>query len=217
MPKITVEHSDKRRNEIINACRELYKTKNFKEITIKDISVYTSFSRPSIYNYFTTKESIFLEIFREEYAFWIDDLNKIKNEFKILNVDKFAQKFAKTIENRPYLLKLLSMNLYDLEENCEIDSLVNFKLEFGKSLTIVAELLKYYFPKMSDKDIENFIYEFFPFMYGIYPYTSLTEKQKEAIKKAQIKFEHISVYELVYKMTVKLLESNNLTKELKND
>lgn len=209
MPKTTIEHLDKRKNEIINACRELYKTKNFKEITIKDISVFTSLSRPSIYNYFTTKEGIFLEIFKEEYTFWIEDLNKIKNNFKTLNVDEFSQKFAKTIEDRPCLLKLLSMNLYDLEENCEIDNLINFKIEFGESLKTVGELLKYYFSKMSDENIESFIYEFFPFMYGIYPYTSLTKKQKEAMTKAKIRFKQNSVFELVQKMTKKLLKDYN--------
>ena len=48
-------HTDKRRSEIVRACRELYQTMSFKDITIKEISEYTSFSRPSIYNYFATK------------------------------------------------------------------------------------------------------------------------------------------------------------------
>ena len=47
----TNNHGDKRRSEIVRACRELYQTMSFKDITIKEISEYTSFSRPSIYNY----------------------------------------------------------------------------------------------------------------------------------------------------------------------
>ena len=46
-----------RREEIINACEKLYQTLSFKEITMKEISVDTSFTRPSIYNYFQTKET----------------------------------------------------------------------------------------------------------------------------------------------------------------
>ena len=51
---------DVRKQEILNACDRLYQEKGFREITIKDISTETSFSRPSIYNYFETKEEIFL-------------------------------------------------------------------------------------------------------------------------------------------------------------
>ena len=51
-----------RREEIINACEQLYKTMNFKDITIKEIGNVTSFKRTSIYNYFQTKEEIFLAL-----------------------------------------------------------------------------------------------------------------------------------------------------------
>ena len=39
-----------RKNEIIEACKSLYQTKGFREVTIKEISRKTRFSRPSIYN-----------------------------------------------------------------------------------------------------------------------------------------------------------------------
>ena len=59
MPKGSEELINARKEEIINACAALYETMSFKEITIRDISEKTSFSRPSIYNYFQTKEEIF--------------------------------------------------------------------------------------------------------------------------------------------------------------
>ena len=64
MPKGSPELTNARKEEIINACEKLYKTKSFKEITLKDISNETSFTRTSIYNYFHTKEEIFLAILK---------------------------------------------------------------------------------------------------------------------------------------------------------
>ena len=58
---------EKRREEIVNACEELYQTMGFKEITLKEIGKVTEFSRPTIYNYFQTKEEIFLALFKREY------------------------------------------------------------------------------------------------------------------------------------------------------
>ena len=49
-----------RREEILEACSCLYGTKTFQEITLKDISGKTSLSRPSIYNYFSSKEEILI-------------------------------------------------------------------------------------------------------------------------------------------------------------
>ncbi len=41
-----------RREEIINACAKLYETMSFKEITVKEIAAFTTFTRTSIYSYF---------------------------------------------------------------------------------------------------------------------------------------------------------------------
>ena len=41
------------------------------------IAQITSFSRPAIYNYFETKEEIFLALFQREYDRWNEDLTAI--------------------------------------------------------------------------------------------------------------------------------------------
>ena len=77
MAKVAREIVEKRPAEIIEACRKLYKVKSFKEISLKDISRETSLSRPSIYNYFQTKEEIFLAVLEDEYRLWNISLENI--------------------------------------------------------------------------------------------------------------------------------------------
>ena len=72
MLKGSKELTASRKEEIIKACEELYKTMSFKEITIKEIGNATSFTRTSIYNYFQTKEEIFLALLQREYERWSD-------------------------------------------------------------------------------------------------------------------------------------------------
>jgi AcrR family transcriptional regulator len=50
---------------------------SFKDITIKRIGEVTSFTRTSIYNYFQTKEEIFLALYEREYVLWNQDLRSI--------------------------------------------------------------------------------------------------------------------------------------------
>lgn len=74
MPKGSPELTNARKEEIIAACEKLYETMSFKDITIRDIGNATSFGRTSIYNYFQTKEEIFLALLQREYEIWISDL-----------------------------------------------------------------------------------------------------------------------------------------------
>ena len=197
---------DVRREEIINACEELYKKENFKDITIKQIGEKTTFSRTSIYNYFQTKEEIFLALFQREYEKWIEDLNKIYEENEKLITEELANKLAHTIEKRPTLLKLLAMNLYDMEGNSKMEALVEFKQAYGDSIKAVKRCLDKFVTNMNEEEKTNFILLFFPFMYGIYPYAVVTAKQKEAMEKADVPFKKLTIYEIAYMGTLKLLK-----------
>ena len=202
---MTKEITDIRREEIIKACNELYKNVNFKDITIKQIGEKTIFSRTSIYNYFQTKEEIFLALFQREYEMWIDDLNKMYVENENQSKEEFASGLAHTIEKRPTLLKLLSMNMYDMEENSRMEVLIEFKRAYGDSIKTVKKCLDKFFKNMNEREKQEFLFSFFPFMYGIYPYTFVTDKQKESMQKAEVPFEYMTIYELAYKEILKLL------------
>lgn len=197
---------DVRREEIINACEELYKKENFKDITLKQIGEKTTFSRTSIYNCFQTKEEIFLALFQREYEKWIEDLNKIYEKNERLMIEELADKLAHTIEKRPTLLKLLAMNLYDMEDNSKMEALVEFKQAYGNSIKAVKRCLDKFVTNMNEEEKTNFILSFFPFMYGIYPYAVVTAKQKEAMEKADVPFKKLTIYEIAYMGTLKLLK-----------
>ncbi len=207
MKKSTKSHQEIRKEEIINACIELYKTLSFKDITIKDIAEYTTFSRPSIYNYFETKEEIFLSIFQKEYELWKLDLDKIAKKKEKLTNNQFAKQLAKTLENRFMLLKLLSMNQYDMEEHSRLERLIEFKIAYGSSMEALANALKRAFPNYTKLQCEKFIYVFMPFMIGIYPYAFVTEKQNKAFEKSGIKFKNHTVSELACNAILKILEN----------
>ena len=117
MRKATPKQIAQKREEIINACEQLYQTMSFREITLKEIGNITSFSRPTIYNYFETKEEIFLGLFQREYDRWNEDLTAIMGGNEQLTKKELADHIAGSLAGREQLLKLLSMNNYDMEAN----------------------------------------------------------------------------------------------------
>lgn len=194
-----------RKEEIITACAELYKTMSFKEITIKEIGNAITFTRTSIYNYFQTKEEIFLALLQREYELWVHHLKQIQSEHESMTREEFADALAHSLEERQNLLKIMSMNHYDMEDNSRIERLIEFKVVYGESLAEVRNCLDKFFPEMTVQDKQNFIFSFFPFMFGIYPYTVVTEKQREAMTQAKVNYVYMTVYEITYAEVKKLL------------
>ena len=205
MFKGTPEIVAQRREEIVGACEQLYQTMSFRDITLKEIGNVTSFSRPTIYNYFHTKEEIFLALYEREYDRWNADLEEIRSSEQNYSVQQLADLIAKSLERRAQLLKLLSMNNYDMESNSREELLVSFKRAYGQSLHNFRMILEKHCSWLSDTDVQQIVYIFFPFMFGIYPYAEVTAKQKEAMAQAEVDYTYQSIYEITYNCLIRLL------------
>jgi len=196
MPKGSAELTNARREEILAACRKLYESRSFKDITLKEIGQKTSFTRTSIYNYFETKEEIFLALFQREYELFAEDLDGLCGREDALDADALASELARALERRPLMLKLLSMNLYDMEANSRRERLVEFKVAYGESKDALDRCLQKFVPELGVQGRQTFLYAFLPFVYGLYPYTVVTDKQREAMKEAGIAYVYMSTYEM---------------------
>ena len=204
MPKVSEEHKSGRRDEIINACAQLYKTMGFREITLKEIGRVTSFSRPSIYNYFKTKEEIFLGLLTREYELWTGDIQEIIEQNGSLSPEELADQIAKSLEKRENLLKISAMNLYEIEDNSSVECLQQFKIAFRSALNAMCECIDKFMPEKAVEKKSLIQYGLFPFTYGIYPYTHPTEKQKMAMDAVGFEYKSISVYEMSYRFLLQL-------------
>ena len=196
MPRGSAELTNARREEIIAACEKLYQTMSFKEITLKDIAGATSFTRTSIYNYFQTKEEIFLALMQREYERWVGELDALTETYTTMSAEAFSGALAHTLERRGMLLKLLSMNHFDMEENSRPECLRDFKVAYGASIEAVRRCLVRFFPDMDAREQQDFLYAFLPFLYGLYPYTTVSEKQRRAMSEAGLDFVYMSVYDM---------------------
>lgn len=205
MPKGSAELTQARREEIIDACASLYQSMPFREITIKEIGKVTSFTRTSIYNYFNTKEEIFLAFLQREYNSWTNDLKQIYQTHETLSIQELAQSIAHSVAERSTMLKLLSTNLFEIEENSRLDNLVDFKVVYKDTLESLARLFKKACPQKTDKDIESLLYAFLPFVFGIHPYVAVTDKQREAMIRVGLNFKQYSIYEITYSFLLQLM------------
>lgn len=204
MPKGSKELEEARREEIVDACERLYSEMSYGEVTIKEIGAATTFTRTSIYNYFATKEEIFLALFAREYKRWGDSLAALAASGG-RGEEAFAEGIARSLEERPNMLKLLAMNMYDIEGSSRQERLVEFKRTYKRSIDEMKRCYAAFFPSRSAESAEEFVKEFFPFTFGIYPYTAVTAKQRAAMDAAGMDVSLPTVCELTRGVVLKLL------------
>jgi len=207
MSRGSIQLTNNRKNEIIDACSKLYKEKNYNEITIKDIANATTLTRTAIYKYYQTKEEIFLNLLKREYDNWNHELLDIIQNHETLTKKEIAHLISISLENRIQLLKLMSMNNFELEAQSRYEHVVEYKKSLGYSMKLIRNILDKFCLEMSDIQKERFIYAFFPFTFGLYPYTILNDKAKKAMAEAQIDFHYYSIYELSNHCIISLLNA----------
>ena len=136
--------------------------------------------------------------FSKEYESIVEELDLLCQSKEALSLEELAPTLAQALERRPMLLKLLSMNLYDMEENARLTRLVEFKTAYRDFISAVDHCLQKFCPTLDEQSRQTFLFSFLPFMFGLYPYTMATEKQKAAMEKAGMDFTPVSTCELAY-------------------
>ena len=205
MPKGSPELTEKRKNEILDACEKIYRTQGFYGVTIKEISTEISLTRPAIYNYFETKGEILMGLLAREYEEWCGELEGLIVPAKALNRAELSAQMAHTLEDKETLLRILNMNLFEIEQNSRVERLAGFKKLFKRSITAMSEILKAYKPDVTDLECEEFYETFSAFLFGVFPFTKHTEKQMEAMKMANVRLNEPSIYDMVNRCLVKLI------------
>lgn len=205
MPKGSPELTEKRKNEILDACKKIYKAQGFYGVNVKEISTQISLTRPAIYNYFETKEEILLGLLAREYEVWCDELEALIPQACECCQTKLSEKIAHTLEEKEILLRILNMNLFEIELNSRVERLAEFKKIYLRAVTALSHILHSYTPGISDSECSDFCNSFCAFLFGVYPFAFHTEKQKKAMEIAGVEFKEPTIYQMVLKALIRLI------------
>ena len=198
-----------RQQEIIKACEELYETMEYEEISIKEIAKYTSICRSNIYNYYQTKDEIFLDILEKDYLSWMEDIKDRMTGEEEPGRESYCRNIAATAALHPRLLKLMSVHYITIEKNCSLEKLTAFKYAIHPFQETMEEILRIYFPKAPREKIQNFLFLLLSLIQGLYSMTSLCEKQVRAMQEVDPDYQMpdftTALYQALYILTSDLL------------
>ena len=205
MPKVTEEHKENRKQEIIDACEKIYKERGFTAVNIKEISTATSFTRPAIYSYFETKDEILLALLNREYTKWIASLEEAEQQIRLSDREDTASLIAHTLDDREILLRIQNMNLFEMEINCRVERLAEFKVLYRTVVKTLTRITRAYNPHSTEAEISRFCMNFNSFLFGVYPFVYHTEKQLKAMELADVPRFDTTIFDMAYQCLIKLL------------
>lgn len=195
----TKEQIQSRQEEIINACEKLFDKFGYEGVNFKAISELTSFTRPSIYNYYKTKDEILLDLLRREMEKWERQLSETLANNKSMSKIEYASFITDTLIKQNKMMKLFSILFTTLENNSSTEKLAEFKKKIMDLQSTFYESLSQYFPNASPENKMVFGTAFFSYILGLYPMTHSSQKQLDAINLAEIDYVAADFKDMCYR------------------
>lgn len=180
---VTYEQIIERKKEIINTVSKMFDKMDYQAISMKTISERISIARSSLYCYYNSKEEIMLDILKEDYLLFLNELIKAIKEKKDL-----ANKITKIYLDHIKLLKIISVYLTDIETHCSLESLISFKADFVKPFEDLYNTFISSYPNTSTSEIQTIINSLLMLTHGLYPMIYPTECQIKAMKAVKMAY-----------------------------
>ena len=165
-----------RKKEIIDAVNIMFDEMDYQDISMKTISEHISIARSSLYCYYKSKEEIMLDILKDNYIKFLNEIiNAVKNEKDLAN------KITDIFLNNTRLLKIISVHLTDIETHVSNQSLVQFKQPFVKIFADLKNTFISSYKNTSISDIETIINSLLMLTHSLYPMIHPTDNQIKAM------------------------------------
>lgn len=194
-----------RKDEIIKVVNDMFDNMDYQEISMKTISEHISIARSSLYCYYNNKEEIMLDVLKEDY---LNFLNELITIFSKENTSKenLANEIANAYLKHTRLLKIISIYLVDIETHASIEKLVEFKESFVEVLAKLKNSISNQFKDNTNKNINNLFNSLLMLTHGLYPLIEPNENQKIAMDKVGMSFCH-DKYQYCYNCILFLLNA----------
>jgi AcrR family transcriptional regulator len=195
----TKEQISSRQEEIINACDVLFIRYGYEGVKFQSISEITSFKRPTIYIYYKTKDEVLLDLLKKEMQDWDKVMQKVIHATETMTKEQYCTFLAENVVSRDKMLRLLAILCTNIENQCGLEKLTEFKKEVRGVFITLRESLDKYFPQTDLSKKNFFMTSFFSYIHGLYPLAHLSKKQIDAMTLGGMEYIPFDFKETFYK------------------
>jgi len=172
---------EERRSAILKAAAHLFSIREYREVSIDDVARGAGLAKGTVYLYFKTKETLFLELCADAFRGWFDAL-EIEFPKRSAKPEALASVIASTLRDRPFLRRLIALLHSVFEENVEDEALRDFKLQMLELLSRPAARIEEALGLKSGHGLRIMLWTH-ALMVGLAQMTSREESSLRLIKK----------------------------------
>lgn len=182
------EQKAQRRNQILASAAELLEREGFEKVSLNGIARHARVAKSNIYRYFESREDIFLQLLKEDWEHWLDDIDASLKPFRGSDdIDQVTQLLADKVAGAPRMCQLVSVLASVLETNLSEQLLYDFKLEsvsIGMRLvSIVHEAL----PGIKQENLLPAIQSMIALIAGLWPLGNPSPMVEKVMEKPELK------------------------------
>lgn len=172
---------DQRQLEVIAVAKKMFLTMEYEDISLAAISKELKITRPTLYNYFPSKEALFLELSQRSY---LEMATKMKDTFQVrLEPAVFCRTLTKLFLSDKLFAKLLSLHQNVMKTKVKEELMVQFKTATLPFFSTFSQVIVQQFPASSASKRAMFMMQVNVLLTTVYDYTAIPAEQIEVMKK----------------------------------
>jgi AcrR family transcriptional regulator len=203
---MTVHAKAERAQKILSAAVELYKEAAFEEIKMIDIAKKVGVSKGTLFNYYKSKESLFMEILFSEYDKRFNALTKRVQTYETMDQGSFKEclfsEMETFLDENSIYLRLNAIKNTILEKNVDYDMILKDKMELYENGMQLARTISEKYPALSPEAVFDLFMAQNSIIMGVLSISRAPQALKEGIRE-----HNLSGFEIDFKKrTLEMME-----------
>jgi AcrR family transcriptional regulator len=150
------EQKEERISAILKAAAELYETRDFENVHMGAIADRVGLAKASLYEYFSTKDDVFLALAAREVESWASDVESRLERLRRPDADRIAVALTAALRGQARLLRLRLTVRNIVERRSTTRAVVDFNRSFFACLQRAAAALNAACPQLTPEEVTEF-------------------------------------------------------------
>lgn len=147
-----------RKRRMLRAAEELLEHWNYTDITMDRIAERAGVAKGTLYLYFRTKETLFLQLYEHHLEGWYSELSELADlGTHTVGSAEAARVIASTLSARPTLIRLQGLMHSSLSRNIDLHTTTEFMRRRARSMSPLASALAVRVAGLSTNDARRFL------------------------------------------------------------
>ena len=194
-----------RLNAIYDAAAALFDESEYTELTMSRLAERAGLKKASLYNYFGSKEEVFMRLFLRELDVWIEDFAKRSARLRKPQPARVAGLIADLLVEHSRFTRLFAILSSIIERNVAAPALREFKLETLARMARLAESTQRMLPQMALKRIFEFQTQLHIMITGLWPIAHPNAQLQEALDTEPLRDFKIEFHPTCKSLLIRLL------------